>query len=152
MKHVLVLHGPNLNLLGKREKSVYGNTSLKTINANIVKFARKERLRIDIRQSNLEGELVSWIQEANAKFDGIVINPAGYTHTSVAIRDAIAAIDIPTVEVHLTNIYKREAFRHHSYIAGVAVGQISGFGPAGYVLGLRALMEHLNSARTPSAR
>lgn len=152
MKHVLVLHGPNLNLLGKREKSVYGNTSLKTINANIMKFARKERLRIDIRQSNLEGELVSWIQEANAKFDGIVINPAGYTHTSVAIRDAIAAIDIPTVEVHLTNIYKREAFRHHSYIAGVAVGQISGFGPAGYVLGLRALMEHLNSARTPSAR
>ncbi len=152
MKHVLVLHGPNLNLLGKREKSVYGNTSLKTINANIMKFARKERLRIDIRQSNLEGELVSWIQEANAKFDGIVINPAGYTHTSVAIRDAIAAIDIPTVEVHLTNIYKREAFRHHSYIAGVAVGQISGFGPAGYVLGLRALMEHLNSARTPPAR
>ena len=152
MTHVLVLHGPNLNLLGKREKSVYGTASLKTINAGIMKFAKKERLRIDIRQSNLEGELVSWIQEANTKFDGIVINPAGYTHTSVAIRDAIAAIDIPTVEVHLTNIYKREAFRHHSYIAGVAVGQISGFGPAGYVLGLRALMEHLKSARTPPAR
>lgn len=152
MIHVLVLHGPNLNLLGKREKSIYGTASLKTINADIMKFARKERLRIDIRQSNLEGELVSWIQEANTKFDGIVINPAGYTHTSVAIRDAIAAIDIPAVEVHLTNIYKREAFRHHSYIAGVAVGQISGFGPAGYVLGLRALMEHLKSARTPSAR
>jgi len=152
MKHVLVLHGPNLNLLGKREKSVYGTASLKTINAGIMMFARKERLRVEIRQSNLEGELVSWIQEANTKFDGIVINPAGYTHTSVAIRDAIAAIDVPTVEVHLTNIYKREAFRHHSFIAGVAVGQISGFGPAGYVLGLRALMEHLKSARTPSAR
>ena len=152
MTHVLVLHGPNLNLLGKREKSVYGTASLKTINAGIMKFAKKERLRIDIRQSNLEGELVSWIQEANTKFDGIVINPAGYTHTSVAIRDAIAAIDIPVVEVHLTNIYKRETFRHHSYIAGVAVGQISGFGPAGYELGLRALMEHLKSAHPPSAR
>lgn len=152
MAHVLVLHGPNLNLLGKREKSVYGTTSLTTINAGIKKFARKERVHVDIRQSNLEGELVSWIQEANTKFDGIVINPAGYTHTSVAIRDAIAAVGIPTVEVHLTNIYKREEFRHHSYIAGVALGQISGFGPAGYVLGLRALMEHLKSARTPSTR
>jgi 3-dehydroquinate dehydratase-2 len=150
--HVLVLHGPNLNLLGRREKSVYGTMSLKTINAGIMKFARKERVKVEIRQSNLEGELVSWIQEANTKFDGIVINPAGYTHTSVAIRDAIAAIDIPTVEVHLTNIYKREEFRHHSYIAAVAVGQISGFGPAGYVLGLRALMEHLKSARAASAR
>jgi 3-dehydroquinate dehydratase-2 len=152
MAHVLVLHGPNLNLLGKREKSVYGTTSLATINAAIRKFARQERIRVDIRQSNLEGELVSWIQEANAKFDGIVINPAGYTHTSVALRDAIAAVGIPTVEVHLTNIYKREEFRHHSYIAGVALGQISGFGPAGYVLGLRALTEHLKSASTPSTR
>jgi 3-dehydroquinate dehydratase-2 len=149
---VLVLHGPNLNLLGKREPSVYGSTSLKAINAEIVKFAKKERLKVEIRQSNLEGELVSWIQEANAKFDGIVINPAGYTHTSVAIRDAIAAVGIPTVEVHLTNIYKREGFRHHSYVAGVALGQISGFGPTGYVLGLRALAEHLRSARTPPTR
>lgn len=152
MKHVLVLHGPNLNILGRREKAVYGTASLKTINADIMKFAKKERLRVEIRQSNLEGELVSWIQEANTKFDGIVINPAGYTHTSVAIRDAIAAVGIPAVEVHLTNIYKREEFRHHSYIAGVALGQISGFGPAGYVLGLRALTEHLKSARIPSAR
>jgi 3-dehydroquinate dehydratase-2 len=152
MVHVLVLHGPNLNLLGRREKSVYGATSLKAINAGIIKFAKKERLKVEIRQSNLEGELVSWIQQANERFDGIVINPAGYTHTSVAIRDAIAAVGIPTVEVHLTNIYAREEFRHHSYIAGVAVGQISGFGPAGYVLGLRALMEHLKSARTPSPR
>lgn len=150
--HVLVLHGPNLNLLGRREKSIYGTTSLKTINAGIMKFARKERLKVEIRQSNLEGELVSWIQEANTNFDGIVINPAGYTHTSVAIRDAIAAVGIPTVEVHLTNIYKREEFRHHSYIAAVAVGQISGFGPSGYMLGLRALTEHLKSARTSAAR
>ena len=152
MMHVLVLHGPNLNLLGRREKSIYGTTSLKTINAGIMKFARKERLKVEIRQSNLEGELVSWIQEANTNFDGIVINPAGYTHTSVAIRDAIAAVGIPTVEVHLTNIYKREEFRHHSYIAAVAVGQISGFGPSGYMLGLRALTEHLKSARTSAAR
>lgn len=152
MLHVLVLHGPNLNLLGRREKSVYGATTLTTINAGIMKFARKERMKVEIRQSNLEGELVSWIQDANKRFDGIVINPAGYTHTSVAIRDAIAAVEIPTVEIHLTNIYKREEFRHHSYIAGVALGQISGFGPAGYVLGLRALTEHLKSARTASSR
>ena len=150
--HVLVLHGPNLNMLGTREKAVYGKTSLKTINAAIQKSAKAEQIRVEIRQSNLEGELVSWIQQAKTQFDGIVINPAGYTHTSVAIRDAIAAVGIPTVEVHLTNIYKREEFRHHSYIAGVALGQISGFGPAGYVLGLRALTEHLKSARTPSAR
>lgn len=150
--HVLVLHGPNLNLLGKREQSIYGTTSLKAINADIVKCAAKEGVRVEIRQSNLEGELVSWIQEADGKFDGIVINPAGYTHTSIAIRDAIAAVGIPTVEVHLTNIYKREEFRRHSYVAGVALGQIAGFGPAGYLLGLRALAEHLRSARTPPAR
>lgn len=152
MLHVLVLHGPNLNLLGRREKSVYGAATLKAINAGIMTFARKERMKVEIRQSNLEGELVSWIQDANKHFDGIVINPAGYTHTSVAIRDAIAAVEIPTVEIHLTNIYKREEFRHHSYIAGVALGQISGFGPAGYVLGLRALSEHLKSARTAASR
>lgn len=135
-------------MLGTREKAVYGKTSLKTINTGIQKFAKHEGLRIEIKQSNIEGELVSWIQQAKNRFDGIVINPAGYTHTSVAIRDAIASIGVPTVEVHLTNIYKREEFRHHSYIAGVAVGQISGFGPAGYVLGLRALIEHLKAARS----
>jgi 3-dehydroquinate dehydratase-2 len=144
---VLVLHGPNLNLLGKRETAIYGCTSLEAINARIRKFAKQERLSVEIRQSNIEGELVSWIQEADAQFDGILINPAGYTHTSVAIRDAIAAVGLPTVEVHLTNIYKREAFRHYSYVAGVALGQISGFGPFGYVLGLKALAEHLRSAR-----
>ncbi len=139
-------------MLGTREKAVYGKTSLSTINAAIRKAAAARKVRVDIRQSNLEGELVNWIQQAKEKFDGIVINPAGYTHTSVAIRDAIAAVGIPTVEVHLTNIYKREEFRHHSYIAGVAVGQISGFGPSGYVLGLQALVDHLGASRAASAR
>jgi 3-dehydroquinate dehydratase-2 len=149
---VLVLHGPNLNMLGTRERAIYGKASLSTINAAIRKAATAHRVKVDIRQSNLEGELVNWIQQAKEKFDGIVINPAGYTHTSVAIRDAIAAVGIPTVEVHLTNIYTREEFRHHSYIAGVAMGQISGFGPAGYVLGLQALADHLKTARAASAR
>ena len=148
MTSILVLHGPNLNLLGTREESMYGSLSLKEINATIEDLARQEGVRVDIRQSNLEGELVTWIQDAKSRFDAIVINPAGYTHTSIAIRDAIAAVAIPTVEVHLTNIYKRESFRHRSYIAGVAVGQISGFGPTGYLLGIRAALSHLKSARS----
>ena len=138
-KRILVLHGPNLNMLGTREKAIYGKASLSTINAAIRKAATAHKLKVDIRQSNLEGELVNWIQQAKEKFDGIVINPAGYTHTSVAIRDAIAAVGIPTVEVHLTNIYKREAFRHHSYISPAAVGVIAGLGSQGYLLALRAL-------------
>jgi 3-dehydroquinate dehydratase II len=148
MTSILVLHGPNLNLLGTRERSMYGSLSLKEINATIEELAREEGVRVDIRQSNVEGELVTWIQEAKSRFDAIVINPAGYTHTSIAIRDAIVAVEIPTVEVHLTNIYKRESFRHRSYIAGVAVGQISGFGPTGYLLGIRAALSHVKSARS----
>jgi 3-dehydroquinate dehydratase II len=148
MTSILVLHGPNLNLLGTREQSLYGSLSLKEINATIEEFARQEAVRVDIRQSNLEGELVTWIQDAKSRFDAIVINPAAYTHTSIAIRDAIAAVEIPTVEVHLTNIYKRESFRHRSYIAGVAVGQISGFGPTGYLLGIQAALSHVKSARS----
>ncbi|MBI3603457.1 MAG: type II 3-dehydroquinate dehydratase [Nitrospirae bacterium] len=151
MKRVLVLHGPNLNLLGRRETSLYGTASLKAINAGIAKLAKQERIKVETRQSNLEGELVTWIQEAEGRFDAIVINPAGYTHTSVAIRDALAAVAIPTVEVHLTNIYKREAFRHRSYVADVAIGQISGFGPTGYLLAIRAAIDHLKTAR-PTAR
>jgi 3-dehydroquinate dehydratase-2 len=147
MTSILVLHGPNLNLLGAREQSMYGSLSLKEINATIEELARQENVRVDIRQSNLEGELVTWIQDAKSRFDAIVINPAAYTHTSIAIRDAIAAVEIPTVEVHLTNIYKRESFRHRSYIAGVAVGQISGFGPTGYLLGIQAALSHVKSAR-----
>lgn len=149
---ILILHGPNLNLLGLRERSLYGQTTLSAINAAIVKLAKEERIQVEIRQSNVEGELVTWIQEARRRFDAIVINPGGYTHTSVAIRDALAAVALPTVEVHLTNIYKREEFRHRSYIAGVAVGQIAGFGPASYLLGIKAAVGHLNTVRPAKGR
>ena len=152
MFRVLVLHGPNLNMLGKRERSVYGDVSLKAINAEITKLAKQERVQVEIRHSNQEGELVTWIQDARDRFDAIVINPAGYTHTSVALRDAIAGVAIPTIEVHLTNIYRREAFRHRSYIAGVALGQISGFGPTGYLLGIKAAVEHLKATRAAAPR
>lgn len=152
MFRFLVLHGPNLNLLGVREQSVYGNLSLKEIDVAIQELAKQEGIRVDIRQSNVEGELVTWIQEAKDRFDAIVINPAAYTHTSVAIRDAISAVAIPTVEVHLSNIHKRESFRRRSYIAGVALGQISGFGLAGYLLGIRAALEHLKATRPSLVR
>lgn len=147
MLQVLILHGPNLNLLGTREQAVYGAASLKTINSAISKFARAQGVRVDIRQSNAEADLVSWIQEARTGFDAIVINPAALTHTSIAIRDAIAAVAIPTVEVHLSNIYARESFRHRSFIAGVSLGQISGFGPQGYMLAIRAVVDHLHQKK-----
>jgi 3-dehydroquinate dehydratase-2 len=134
-------------LLGLRERSLYGTTSLKAINQSIAKLAKQERIKVEARQSNLEGELVTWIQEAKGRFNAIVINPAGYTHTSVAIRDAIAAVGLPTVEVHLTNIYKREEFRHRSYIADVAIGQISGFGPSGYLLAVKGLVGYLKDGQ-----
>ncbi len=143
MPRVLVLHGPNLNLLGTREPSLYGKADLAAINAALQRAAEERGAELDCRQSNIEGELVTWIQEARTKFDGIVINPAAYTHTSVAIRDAIAAVNVPTIEVHLSNIHQREEFRHHSYVAGVAIGQIAGFGPTSYVLGLYGLLDHL---------
>ncbi len=151
MAHILVLHGPNLNLLGSREQAVYGDTTLEEINQAIRTLATQEGVTVEIRQSNMEGELVTWIQEARGRFDAVVLNPAGLTHTSVALRDAVAAVGIPTVEVHLSNIYKREEFRKHSYIAGVALGQISGFGPAGYLLGMRAAIDHLKTSRRPVA-
>jgi len=147
MLRFLVLHGPNLNLLGKREQSIYGQTSLKAVNAAITRLAKQLRVRVEIRQSNVEGKLVTWIQEARRRYDAIIINPAAYTHTSIAIRDAIAAVGLPTVEVHLSNIHQREPFRHHSHVAGVALGQISGLGPAGYLLALRGLHEHLSAQR-----
>ncbi len=145
MRRVMVLHGPNLNLLGTREESVYGTTTLDTIDASLSKLSDDLGVELDIRQSNLEGELVTWIQEARSGYHGIIINPAAYTHTSVAIRDALAAVDLPTIEVHLSNIYRREEFRRQSYVSGVALAQISGFGPTGYLLALRGLCEHLSS-------
>ncbi|MFP4502198.1 MAG: type II 3-dehydroquinate dehydratase [Candidatus Hydrogenedentota bacterium] len=141
--NVMVLHGPNLNLLGTREPEVYGDTTLADIDAALATEAETLGVVVRTRQSNIEGELVSAVQEAAGWADAIIINPAAYTHTSIALRDAIAAAGIPTVEVHLSNVYAREPFRHHSYIAPVAVGQISGFGAAGYTLALRALKERL---------
>ena len=147
MRRLLVLHGPNLNLLGTREPSVYGQVSLTDIDKSIVRRAGELGIAVQTKQTNVEGELVTWIQNARGHFDGIIINPAAYTHTSVAIRDAIAAVALPTVEVHLSNIHQREEFRHHSFIAGVALGQISGFGPTGYLLALEALTSHLETDR-----
>jgi len=135
---ILFLNGPNLNLLGLREPDVYGRTTLAEIEAEVRKQATKLGAKTDFRHSNLEGELVNWIQEARGQFDVIVLNAAAYTHTSVALRDAIAAVGIPTIEVHLSNVYAREKFRQKSLIAPVCVGQIVGFGAHSYVLALNA--------------
>jgi 3-dehydroquinate dehydratase-2 len=137
---ILVIHGPNLNLLGTREPDVYGTFTLDNITASLTQLATELECDISVVQSNSEGTLVDSIQAAIGKFHGILINPAAYTHTSVAIRDALSAVALPTVEVHLSNIHKREEFRQHSFVAPVAVGQISGFGPDSYLLGLRALV------------
>ena len=144
---ILVLHGPNLNLLGTREPGVYGNTTLADLNAGISALAKELGVEVAIFQSNSEGELVDKIQGALTTVDGILINPAAYTHTSVALRDAIAAVALPTVEVHLSNIHRREEFRSTSFIAPVALGQISGLGPDSYLLGLRALFSHIKKNR-----
>jgi 3-dehydroquinate dehydratase II len=141
MKKILVLNGPNLNLLGKRQPEIYGTATLADIEKQVRSLAKELGVEIDFRQSNSEGELVTWIQEAADRFAALVINPAAYTHTSLAMRDAISAAAIPTVEIHISNIHRREAFRHHSYIAEVAVGQIAGFGAGSYLLGLRAAVE-----------
>jgi 3-dehydroquinate dehydratase-2 len=140
---ILVLHGPNLNILGKREPEIYGKTTLDQINSDIYKFAQENSIEISIYQSNHEGELVTKIQEAINIYDAIVINPAAYTHTSIAIRDAISASNIPTIEVHLTNIFSREDFRHKSLISGVVSGVISGFGANSYILGIMAAINIL---------
>ena len=145
---ILVLHGPNLNLLGSRENDVYGSVTLAAINRELEDLAKAEGVKLAIHQSNAEGDLVDWIQKAAGAFDVLLINPGAFTHTSIALRDAIAGVGIPTVEVHLSNIYRREAFRQHSYIAEVAVGQISGFGSDSYVLGLRAAVAHVKRAQT----
>ncbi len=140
---ILVLHGPNLNLLGTREPGVYGTTTLQGINQALTSLAAELYLELRVLQTNCEGAMVDAIQGAVADCQGILINPAAYTHTSVAIRDAIAATALPTVEVHLSNVHAREPFRSHSYIAAVAIGQICGFGANSYLLGLRALAERL---------
>lgn len=138
MRKILVIHGPNLNLLGNREVDVYGRVTIDEINSDLNRVARAKKISLKIVQSNHEGEIVELIGKARGRYDAILINPAAYTHTSVAIRDAVSAADIPTVEVHLSNIYAREEFRHTSLIAPVANGQVSGFGKMSYVLGLEA--------------
>jgi 3-dehydroquinate dehydratase-2 len=136
---VFVLNGPNLNLLGLREPGVYGTTTLADIEASVKAAGEKLGLVIDFRQSNHEGVLVDWIHEAREKASGIVINPGAYTHTSVALHDAIKAVGLPVIEVHISNIFARESFRHHSWVSPVAAGVLCGFGPEGYVLGVEAL-------------
>ena len=145
MLNILVLHGPNLNLLGIREPTVYGASTLEEINAMLMTLGNELGVSIDARQSNIEGELVTWIQQAPSQFQGLLFNPAAYTHTSIALRDAIVGVGLPMVEVHLSNIHRREGFRRQSYLASVSVGQISGFGPQSYALGLRALVHALEA-------
>jgi 3-dehydroquinate dehydratase II len=145
LMRILFLNGPNLNLLGQREPSVYGSTSLAQIEARVRKHAAKLAVEVDFRQTNLEGELVTWVQQAKGNFDAIVLNAAAYTHTSFALRDAISAVGVPTIEIHISNVYARETFRHHSAIAPVCRGVISGFGPNSYLLGLEAAV-HVNAS------
>jgi len=144
---VVVIQGPNLNMLGVREQGIYGQMKLEDIHAQMKAFAEQQGLEIEFFQSNLEGEIVDRIQECLGDADGIIINPAAYTHTSVAIRDAIAAVQIPTIEVHLSNIYAREKFRHKSLIAPVCAGQISGMGPFGYHLAMVGITQILNEIK-----
>jgi len=148
-KLLWAIHGPNLNLLGNRETDIYGSTTLAHIDAELAKIAKAHGCRFEAFQSNHEGALVERIHSTrNAGVDFIVINPAAFTHTSVAVRDALAAVAIPFIEVHLSNVYRREAFRHHSYLSDLAAGVIAGLGPIGYRLALQAAIEALRSADT----
>ena len=145
---ILVVNGPNLNMLGKREPEIYGENTLEDINKLLISESGKlgNDIEIEFFQSNSEGEIVNKIQDSLGNYDGLLINPAAYTHTSVAIMDVILSTGIPTVEVHISNIFKREEFRHKSYVSGVAIGVISGFGVESYVLGLKALYSFLNNS------
>ena len=152
MKGILVLHGPNLNLLGSREPGVYGRKTLEEINAALSRWAAGRPLELRFQQSNHEGDLIDAIHVARNWADAILINPGAFTHTSYAIRDAITAVGLPAVEVHLSNVHAREPFRHVSLIAPVCLGQISGFGWRSYLLGLQALMAHLEDATDAHAQ
>jgi 3-dehydroquinate dehydratase II len=145
LSSILVLHGPNLNLLGVREPGIYGAVTLPEINEELSALAAQQKSKVEVFQSNHEGAIVDAIHRTLGHHDGILINAAAYTHTSIAIRDAISAVKLPAVEVHLSNVHQREAFRHHSYLASVVLGQISGFGAQSYYLGLQALLTHLHS-------
>ncbi len=142
---ILCVNGPNLNLLGTREPDKYGTVTLAQIEKNVKSKAQELGVEVDFYQNNIEGEIVNAIQAAKGVYDGIIINPAAYTHTSVAIRDAISAVMIPSVEIHLSNIHTREEFRHKSFTAPVCVGQITGFGSYGYILALFAIVDYLNN-------
>lgn len=150
--NILVIHGPNLQLLGRRQPTVYGTADLATINGQLSRWAQAHGVRLTIVQSNHEGQIVEMIGGAKSRYDALVINPAAYTHTSVAIRDAIEASELPAIEVHLSNIHAREAFRHQSLIAPVCRGQISGFGPTSYRLGLEAALAILAPGARPRPR
>lgn len=140
-KRVAVIHGPNLNMLGQREIGIYGGQTMADINADVAKEAENLGVEIEFFQSNTEGDLATYIQKCRNRIDGIILNAGAYTHYSIALRDAIASSQVPTVEVHISNIFKRESFRHVSIIGSVCIGQICGMGAHGYILGLRALME-----------
>ena len=148
MDQVFVLHGPNLNLLGKRETGIYGKLTLDDINTRLIEYGLSLNFEVITYQSNHEGDLVDKLQEAGQRASGVVLNAAAYTHTSVAIRDAISAIEMPVIEVHLSNVHARESFRHQSWIAPVCAGSISGFGWHSYILGLQALSQIVNAPRT----
>jgi 3-dehydroquinate dehydratase-2 len=146
----LVLHGPNLNLLGRREPAIYGSLSLADLDRLITAHARRQGMRVECRQSNVEGQLINWLQGAEREgFTGVVLNPGAFTHYSIALRDAVAGIRVPVIEVHLSNIHGREEFRRHSVVAAVARGQIAGFGPQSYLLGLDALLLIHRDSRSP---
>ena len=144
---VVVIQGPNLNMLGHREQNIYGPMKLDDIHKQMQGFAEQNGIEIEFFQSNLEGEIVDRLQECMGEANGVIINPAAYTHTSIAIRDAIAAIQIPTIEVHLSNIYQREEFRHTSLVAPVCAGQISGFGPFSYHMAMIAIAQIMNEMK-----